>query len=415
MAKKKWLYHILKKLLLCETESQQNKKLKQLPEFSADESKLQDAREEQMKHAINVARATAAAAEAAVAAAQAAAAVVRLTGIPQTPHRSEKEIQHWAAIKIQNAFRGYLARKALRALKGLVRLQAIVRGRAVRRRVRNKVERSPSSTKLVCIGRTRTLDIDAGSENGSKFQPFIRTKMELGEAIRVDVKAERQWNDSMYSKEGLRSTSLRQQEAFGRKDRMKQYSYSHRERQLQFAQILEEPLSSGRYSDQHGFWVRRHWAGEKLESLPSPSPSNPRSSSNNRQRSVLRRVNSMEEEPYSPFSNPRRSLSQMRERSSGEESPSTFSSMFPNYMGSTESAKAKMRSMSTPRQRIKYLDHYHSNCYDYGGVQGGGNQDSYKNMRTTRAAFNCEATSSVSKGNNCSHQLRSLSMRSLKH
>nr|GLL17801.1 protein IQ-DOMAIN 14-like [Ipomoea trifida] len=42
--------------------------------------------------------------------------------------------EKWAAVKIQSVFRGYLARKALRALRGLVKLQAHVRGYLVRKR-----------------------------------------------------------------------------------------------------------------------------------------------------------------------------------------------------------------------------------------------------------------------------------------
>lgn len=139
-------------------------------------SYIAESEKEQNKHAIAVAAATAAAADAAVAAAQAAVAVVRLTSHGRgTMFGGGRE--RWASVKIQSVFRGYLARKALRALKGLVKLQALVRGYLVRKRATATLHSMQALIRAQTAVRSQRARRSLNKEN--RFHPEIRPRMSV--------------------------------------------------------------------------------------------------------------------------------------------------------------------------------------------------------------------------------------------
>ncbi|XP_022971319.1 protein IQ-DOMAIN 1 [Cucurbita maxima] len=66
-------------------------------------------------------------------------------------------LEEVAAIKIQTCFRGHLARRAFRALRSLVKLQALARGVCVRRQARIALQFMHTLARLQVRVRTRQL------------------------------------------------------------------------------------------------------------------------------------------------------------------------------------------------------------------------------------------------------------------
>lgn len=304
-----------------------------------DESSLDHAN----KHAIAVAAATAAVAEAALAAAHAAAEVVRLTAGGSSTSVSTRGRKVVAAVKIQSAFRAYLARRALRALKGLVKLQALVRGRIVRNQSADMLRRMQAMARAqarACASRASLSASPHSSTRSSNSQTHHTHKSTNGKGSLIHERLKGQnwlenWMDDMsWSSKQCRPDDERSYKIL-EVDTWKPSlnpSPSNKSTHNSYSTLTKPWNPSSRLMSREvlplGSMIHRD--AEKIISTADNTP---------RARSPGSRPGSSHKR--SPFS---------------EYSRSVFGdyTSYPNYMSNTESSRAKLRSHSAPRQRVQF-------------------------------------------------------------
>ncbi|XP_062182587.1 protein IQ-domain 26-like [Phragmites australis] len=305
------------------------------------------AEREQSKHAIAVAAATAAAADAAVAATQAAVEVVRLTcqgpifaggGAVLNPCGCAG-----AAVKIQTAFRGFLAKKALRALKALVKLQALVRGYLVRKQAAATLQ---SMQALVRAQATvRAARCRAVPPLPPLHHPPVRPRYSLQERYMDDTRSEH--GVPAYSRRLSASIESASYGWYDRSPKIVEMDTGRPKSRLSSLRTSPPVLDAGTGDE---------WYAQSVSSplLPCHLPGAP-------PRIAVPSSRHFPDYDWCALEKPRPATAQCTPRCT-QYTPATpaksvcgaatySSPNCPNYMSSTQSSGAKSRSQSAPKQR----------------------------------------------------------------
>ncbi|KAL5807245.1 hypothetical protein ACOSQ4_029978 [Xanthoceras sorbifolium] len=244
-----------------------------------EEVKVSEAENEQRNLTATVAATTAVPVQDPVAASQTVKEVVQITTNTRFQGKSKEEI---AAIRIQTAFRGYMARRALRALRGLVRLKSLMEGAVVKRQASNTLRCMQTLSRVQSQIRSRRIRM---SEENQALQRQLLQKHAKELATRIGE----EWDDSAQSKEQVEANLLSKYEATMRRERAMAYSFSHQQTWKNSSRSANPMFMDPRNPSWGWSWLERWMAARPWESrgMTEKEPKDDQSSVKSSSRSIV--------------------------------------------------------------------------------------------------------------------------------
>ncbi|KAG8078736.1 hypothetical protein GUJ93_ZPchr0007g3763 [Zizania palustris] len=123
-----------------------------------------------------------------------------------------------AAVAIQSAFRGHMARRNYRSLRGLIRLQGVVRGPSVRRQTTHAMR---------CMQMLVRVQTQVRASRVEAMERRNRHRLRDGARGRAVSQDGGIWDDSLLSRDEVDARMKRKVDAAMKRERALAYSYSH--------------------------------------------------------------------------------------------------------------------------------------------------------------------------------------------
>ncbi|KAJ0234893.1 hypothetical protein HA466_0270140 [Hirschfeldia incana] len=194
--------------------------------------------------------------------------VVAVRPRPAPTRFAGKSNEEAAAILIQTVFRGYLARRALRAMRGLVRLRLLMEGSVVKRQAANTLKCMQTLSRVQSQIRARRIRMSEENQARQK-QLLQKHAKEL-----AGLKNGDNWDDSIQSKEKVEAKLLSKYEATMRRERALAYAYTHQQNWKNNSKS-GNPMFMDPSNPTWGWsWLERWMAGRPLDNSSEKEQNN---------------------------------------------------------------------------------------------------------------------------------------------